>query len=116
MRRVRTLARQLGGAKRAISGQSEGYFSARATAQRLRQQLDGAQKGKVGVVVYPALSDNYGFVVVTPKLEAAAVDTPDAEALFNVLDGLREEGIDLNLMAILNTHGHPGKYELQKRT
>ncbi len=57
----------------------------------------------VEVRIFPALSDNYGFLVrdaVTGV--AAAVDTPDAEA---VLAAAREAG--WTLAYVLNTHWHP---------
>ena len=52
---------------------------------------------------FPCLSDNYGFLVRdTVSGDAAAVDTPDGEA---VLRELEASGWRLSL--ILNTHWHP---------
>lgn len=57
----------------------------------------------VEVRIFPALQDNYGFLVRDVATgTAAAVDTPDARA---VLDAAREAGWRLSL--ILNTHWHP---------
>jgi len=54
-------------------------------------------------IIYPALSDNYGFVVSSPNASAtAAVDTPDADALFRVLDEH-----NLELTHVFTTHHHP---------
>ena len=57
----------------------------------------------VEVRIFPALSDNYGFLVRDEATGAvAAVDTPDADA---VLAALGSAGWALHL--ILNTHWHP---------
>ena len=57
----------------------------------------------VEVRIFPALQDNYGFLVRdTATGVAAAVDTPDAEA---VLAAAREAGWELR--HVLNTHWHP---------
>ncbi len=54
------------------------------------------------VRIFPALQDNYGFLVRDAATGAvAAVDTPDAEA---VLAAAREAGWDISV--ILNTHWH----------
>jgi hydroxyacylglutathione hydrolase len=52
---------------------------------------------------FPCLSDNYGFLVRDAATgAAAAVDTPDAEAVLREL-----EGSGWRLTLILNTHWHP---------
>ncbi len=57
----------------------------------------------IEVRLFPCLSDNYGFLVRDSATgEAAAVDTPDGEA---VLRDLAASGWRLSL--ILNTHWHP---------
>lgn len=57
----------------------------------------------VEVRIFPALEDNYGFLVRDVATgRTAAVDVPDAEA---VLAAAREAGWEVSL--ILNTHWHP---------
>jgi hydroxyacylglutathione hydrolase len=52
---------------------------------------------------FPCLSDNYGFLVRDSATgEAAAVDTPDADAVLREL-----EASGWRLTTILNTHWHP---------
>ena len=85
---------------------SSNFFSDVAITKRLQVDLNS---NGFGVVIYPALENNYGFILVTKSLDAIVVDTPDASALIDVCHAIHTNGINMNIQTIVNTHGHPGK-------
>lgn len=68
------------------------------------------------ITVFPALTDNYGFLAEDSASGlVACIDTPEASAIFAAVERLGLNGIDY----ILNTHWHPdhggGNAEVQAR-
>ncbi len=74
-----------------------------ATTPQVRSMETATYPG-LKVLQFPCLSDNYGFVVIDEATGmTAAIDTPDADVIADVVDQHAGGSLDL----ILNTHWHP---------